>query len=261
MMHRRLRKPGIRSDVVNESLPAQDDSLSDRLQAFVSGNPIAGYSAIGIFGFLGITFVVAVVKTTAKGFTNQGKRSRTVNKNKLVIEELGKYLPNRRDGLSGSVIAGLRLRTGFSSVEIFRKYLWYLLRERKFDHDAVEDMVSLKRVLSLSEEDVANALKERASRIFEKYGTVMLDTSGLSSAGVERKATARSLFSKMLYLVEDDDILEEQRRNEVDLRDVFGATEDDVARLRIASLYEVDLEDALNLPAAEEGSSDSGKEA
>jgi hypothetical protein len=29
-------------------------------------------------------------------------------------------------------------------VEVFRKYLWYVLRERKFGPDAVADMVALK---------------------------------------------------------------------------------------------------------------------
>ncbi len=29
-------------------------------------------------------------------------------------------------------------------MEVFRKYLWYVLRERKFDQGAVEDLVALK---------------------------------------------------------------------------------------------------------------------
>lgn len=47
---------------------------------------------------------------------------------------------------------------------------------------------------------MAEALSERAQRIYDKYGNVMLDTAGMSKAGVERKATCRALFSKMLYL-------------------------------------------------------------
>eukprot|EP00889_Picochlorum_renovo_P008922 jgi/Picre1/35952/NNA_003409.t1 len=199
-----------------------------KAREFVHSNPIAGYSIIGIAGFLGITFVIAVVKTAAKGFGKKGRRTKTVNKNKLVIQELNKFLPEDRENLKGNSITGIRLRTGFTPTEIFRKYLWYLLRERKFDNDALADVIELKACLKLSDEEVAEALKERASRIFEKYGTVMLDTSGMSPAGVERKALLG------LYL-----------------RDIFGATEDDVARLRIASLYEVDLDAALNKPSAE----------
>ena len=41
------------------------------------------------------------------------------------------------------MVRGLRLKTGFTATEIFRKYLWYLLRERKFDEDAVADLSAL----------------------------------------------------------------------------------------------------------------------
>ena len=47
---------------------------------------------------------------------------------------------------------------------------------------------------------VAEALRERAQRIYEKYGNVMLETAGMTKAGIERKATCRALFSKLLYL-------------------------------------------------------------
>lgn len=47
---------------------------------------------------------------------------------------------------------------------------------------------------------VAEALRERAQRIYEKYGNVMLETQGMTKAGIERKATCRALFSKLLYL-------------------------------------------------------------
>lgn len=46
------------------------------------------------------------------------------------------------------------MRTRFSGTEIFRKYLWYLLRERSFDVDAVADMQQLKESLGLSDEEV-----------------------------------------------------------------------------------------------------------
>ena len=48
----------------------------------------------------------------------------------------------------------LRGSTGFSPVEVFRKYLWFLLRERQFDVAAVEDMVLLKQGLGLTDEQV-----------------------------------------------------------------------------------------------------------
>ena len=47
---------------------------------------------------------------------------------------------------------------------------------------------------------MAGALHERASRIYQQYGNVMLEVKGMTKAGVERKATCRALFSKLLYL-------------------------------------------------------------
>jgi hypothetical protein len=42
------------------------------------------------------------------------------------------------------------------------RYLWYLLRERKFDQEAVDDLVQLRGALQLSDTEVAEALKERS---------------------------------------------------------------------------------------------------
>ena len=132
--------------------------------------------------------------------------------------------------------------TGFSSVEIYRKYLWFVLRERKFNSEALDDLIALKGALRLSDaqaraallcvrvcgvrgravvgarvvcrggprrsgqpdrardashactlalppmrmrlhtSQVGEALTERAQRVYEKYGTVMLNTEGLTQA-------------------------------------------------------------------------------
>lgn len=37
-------------------------------------------------------------------------------------------------------------------MELFRKYLWFLLRERQFDSEAVADLVALRAALGLSDE-------------------------------------------------------------------------------------------------------------
>lgn len=52
------------------------------------------------------------------------------------------------------VVRGLRMKTGFTATEIFRKYLWYLLRERKFDEDAVADLSALRSVLAMRDDEV-----------------------------------------------------------------------------------------------------------
>ena len=49
---------------------------------------------------------------------------------------------------------GLCSKTDFTPVEAFRKYLWYILRERKFDEATVDDVLYLKAVLALTDEQV-----------------------------------------------------------------------------------------------------------
>lgn len=39
-------------------------------------------------------------------------------------------------------------------MEVFRKYLWFLLRERQFDVAAVDDMTLLKNALGLTDDEV-----------------------------------------------------------------------------------------------------------
>ena len=51
-------------------------------------------------------------------------------------------------------VQGIIGRTGFSPTEAFRKYLWFALRERKFDQDAVDDLVQLKTALRLQDSEV-----------------------------------------------------------------------------------------------------------
>ena len=58
----------------------------------------------------------------------------------------------------------------------------------------------LRAVLSRPRAQTAEALRERAARIYDKYGNVMLETAGMTKTGIERKATCRALFSKLLYL-------------------------------------------------------------
>lgn len=252
------------SEQQQPSSPSSTGGPLGSARNFLLGTPVAYWSLVGMGAFMGVTFVIALGRTALKGFSSQGKRTRTINKNKAVVDEFSKFLPGNRAGLTGSVIGGIRFRTGFSPVELFRKYLWFLLRERKFDQEAVDDLIALKAVLALNDAHVAEALGERAKRVYEKYGNVMLDTTGMSAAGIERKATSRALFSKMQYLIENEALVsspEEAAR--VNLRDIFGATEDDAARLRIVSLYEVDLEAAMGLPSSappETGEGDGGME-
>lgn len=59
------------------------------------------------------------------------------------------------------------------------RFLWYVLKDRKFDQAAVDDLVHLKQVMALSNEDVAEALRERCIRIEKKFGNLMLSPEGV----------------------------------------------------------------------------------
>ena len=69
-------------------------------------------------------------------------------------------LPSQQGSLKKSAaccagtVQGIIGRTGFSPTEAFRKYLWFALRERKFDQDAVDDLVQLKTALRLQDSEV-----------------------------------------------------------------------------------------------------------
>lgn len=51
-------------------------------------------------------------------------------------------------------VRSLKFKTRFSEVEMFRKFVWFLLRERSFDPAALQDVLHLKAVLGLSQEQV-----------------------------------------------------------------------------------------------------------
>ncbi|KIZ03552.1 hypothetical protein MNEG_4405 [Monoraphidium neglectum] len=216
--------------------------------------------AFGAAALLGATFAVAVYRTWLKSNTVEAQRRRTVDRNKQLVQGLSQYLPDRRAELTPAVAKRLQRGSGFTPVEVFRKYLWYVLRERKFGPDAVADMVALKGALGLGDAEVAEALRERAQRIYDKYGTLILSTEGMSASGLQRKATCQALFSKMLYLTEHDPLVahDSDAFKTTDLRLILGATDEDTDRLRIVSLVELDAERLDRLMAGDSSASPPG---
>ena len=77
-----------------------------------------------------------------------------------------------------------------------------------------------------------------------------------TQGGIEKKATCRALFSKLLYLAESEELLPSLGQSERDalVRDVFGATAGDAAKLRIVSLLEVPPSHLPTLPGHSPGS-------
>ena len=81
-----------------------------------------------------------------------------------------------------------------------------------------------KAASGLSDDEVADALAERSQRIYDKYGTMMLNTEGFSATGLERKATCKALFQKVLFLSECEALVKPgtEAASKVNLRTVRG---------------------------------------
>ncbi|GFR52958.1 hypothetical protein Agub_g15631 [Astrephomene gubernaculifera] len=240
--------------------PLTFQSAATRSQAFLTttlpGKLLLGGLAAALLGSLGL----AAVRVWQKANTARAKRMRQIDRNRELVEGLNGYLlAGNRAGLTAGVLKRIQRASGFSCVEVFRKYLWYLLRERKFDVGAVEDLVALKNGLGLTDADAGEALRERSARIYDKYGTLMLNTEGLTLTGAQRKATCTALFRKLLYLAECERLVGAAATEPggsgvgsvADIGKIFGATLEDMERLRIRNLYEAEL-DLEGMMGAEE---------
>lgn len=190
-------------------------------------------------GYLGITLVIAVVKTVLKVSSPKAKRRRQVDRNAFLCTSLDEYFPTRRLKLDNKELKRLQNKTGFTNQEILRKYIRYALNEKPFDPDLVAFLIHIRKVSELEDSDVVETLNDVASRIVKEKGRVLMDTSGMTEKGVKRKAAVQALFSKLLYLSELDEICQATSRTSLQLKEIFGVTDDDAYSIRIETLSEV----------------------
>lgn len=153
----------------------------------------------------------AVMRVARRANSPRAQRLRTVDKNKRVVEALNAVFlaagapadsgasasssPSSSPRLTPALTKKLKAETGFSGPEVFRKYLWYVLRERRFDSTAVNDLVALKQALNLSDEDVTSALKERAQRIYDKVRKLSFRERKIMFFYSSSMSTSRPFFS------------------------------------------------------------------
>lgn len=50
-------------------------------------------------------------------------------------------------------------------------------------------------------------MEESAKRTFERTGILMRKPGGMTAAGLQKKATGRALFAKLMYLADQDALL------------------------------------------------------
>ncbi len=191
--------------------------------------------------FLAGTLGWSIYKVYRRSTSRRAVRKKTVNKNVLVIERLKPFFPNERESITRNVAKGIARSAGFTTQEVFRKYLRYKMVEEPFTGAFVEDILALKKACELTPKQMSEILSESATRMVKKYGTLILDVSELTKSGAERKMVAAQMFSKLCYLadlpalVEDQEVATETGQK---LKELFGATDEDYARLRVDSLSE-----------------------
>eukprot|EP00270_Netrium_digitus_P012329 TRINITY_DN3998_c0_g1_i4.p1 TRINITY_DN3998_c0_g1~~TRINITY_DN3998_c0_g1_i4.p1 ORF type:complete len:368 (-),score=82.46 TRINITY_DN3998_c0_g1_i4:57-1160(-) len=193
-----------------------------------------------------LTFVQSVVKVIRMRNSPRANRRRQVGKNAYLCQSLASFLPERRAELDMSQLRKLERQCGFTTLEVFRKFIRYVLNERPFDPVLVADVIHLRRTSRLTDDEVVNVLNEIARRIVKEKGPVVMDTSGFTEKGIKRKAAVQALCSKLLYLAELEDICAAEAQQKLQLKSIFGITDEDASAIRIESLSDATAMAALD---------------
>jgi hypothetical protein len=241
----RMTMDELREEVIEEEVEELTllGRVSEGARAAAENPGLRNLGALGFF-FLSSTFVYSCYKVFRKATSGRAKRTRTVNKNVEVVERLKTFFPAERGSVNKGVVRGIALKTGYSSSEIFRKYLRYKLTEEAFTLDFVADVLALKNACGLDSEQIKDILLETGERMFKKYGTLLTNLAGLTQSGVERKLDGASKFAKIMYLADLDEFIDKAQGAEVmlKLKETFGATDDDYAKLKITALGSDDID-------------------
>ncbi|KAL3824264.1 hypothetical protein ACJIZ3_020293 [Penstemon smallii] len=150
--------------------------------------------------YLGITFVIAFVKTVRKFNSPRQKRRQLVNKNAMLCKSIDELFEKGINEVDPSAFKGLMQQTGFGMEDILRKYIRYVLNEKPFNPDLVADLIQLRKKTMLDDSQVASILNDISRRIVKEKGPVVMDMSGYSEKGFKRKLAVQALFGKVYYL-------------------------------------------------------------
>lgn len=209
--------------------------------------------------YMGITFVIAVVKTIMKLKSPREKKRRLVNKNAMLCKTLDKLLESTSDELNNAALQRLMRKTGFDMEEILRKYIRYALNEKPFNPDLVANLIHLRKSSTLEDDRVSEVLNEVSRRIVKEKGPVVMDTEGFTGKGIQRKVAVQALFAKILYLAELDEFCS-TARSSLSIKEIFGVTDEDADSLRIETLSEASDMDSLEKMVELSSDSDSDSE-
>ncbi|XP_068646496.1 uncharacterized protein [Aristolochia californica] len=186
--------------------------------------------------YVGLSFVIAVIKTIRKYGSPKFKRKKLRNKNSMLVKSLDELFQKGRDEVEQGALKGFMQKTGFSMEEILRKYIRYALNEKPFNPDLVLDLIHLRRFTMLEDAKVSEVLNETSRRIVKELGPVVMDASGFTEKGLQRKIAVQTLFGKILYLAELPEFC--SRDSSLIIKDIFGVTDEDADILRFHTLSE-----------------------
>ncbi|CAL5321968.1 unnamed protein product [Camellia sinensis] len=115
--------------------------------------------------YVGISFVIAFVKTVRKFNSPKEIRRKLVNKNAMICKSIDELLEKGSDGVEQSDLMGLMQKTDFGMEEILRKYIRYALNEKPFNPNLVANLIQLRKASSLDDSQVAEILNDISRRI------------------------------------------------------------------------------------------------
>ncbi|KAI7750680.1 hypothetical protein M8C21_029524 [Ambrosia artemisiifolia] len=212
--------------------------------------------------YVGVSFVIALLNTLRKFTSPKHARRRLVSKNAELCRSIDDLLDKETNGLQQQVLKELMQKTGFSMVEILRKYIRYSLNEKPFDPKLVAALIQLRKATMLDDSQVAEILNEVSRRIVKDFGPVVMNTSGYSEKGLRRKLAVQALFGKILYLSELHEFC--ARDSSLIVKEIFGVADEDAERLRLHTVAEAGDMDSLEKMVvgvdSEPDSEDSGED-
>ncbi|GMP21862.1 hypothetical protein CsSME_00000115 [Camellia sinensis var. sinensis] len=194
--------------------------------------------------YVGISFVIAFVKTVRKFNSPKEIRRKLVNKNAMICKSIDELLEKGSDGVEQSDLMGLMQKTDFGMEEILRKYIRYALNEKPFNPNLVANLIQLRKASSLDDSQVAEILNDISRRIVKDKGPVVMDISGYSEKGFKRKLAVQALFGKVYYLSELPEFC--SRDSSLIVKEIFGVADEDAEKLRLHTVSDSGDVDSLD---------------
>lgn len=194
--------------------------------------------------YVGISFVIAFVKTVRKFNSPKEIRRKLVNKNAMICKSIDELLEKGSDGVQQSDLMGLMQKTDFGMEEILRKYIRYALNEKPFNPNLVANLIRLRKASSLDDSQVAEILNDISRRIVKDKGPVVMDISGYSEKGFKRKLAVQALFGKVYYLSELPEFC--SRDSSLIVKEIFGVADEDAEKLRLHTVSDSGDVDSLD---------------